>query len=67
MRTDLSTACLSLTGYCYERVSLNIKSPEMDGAKMFLTTVLKRFRLGNWNFVTFNIGLWNIMKLFLVP
>ena len=28
--------------------------------EMFLTTVLKRFGVGSWNFVTFNINLWRI-------
>ena len=30
--------------------------------KMFLTTVPKRLRRGNWNLVTFNINLWSIKK-----
>ena len=34
---------------------------------MLLTTVLKRFRVGSRNFGTFNINLWSIKKLFLVP
>ena len=37
-------------------------------AKMFLTTVLKRFEVGSWNFVTFNITLCSIKKyIFLFP
>ena len=36
--------------------------------KIFLTTVLKRFGKGRWNFVTFNINLWSVEKCyFLFP
>ena len=34
----------------------------MMALKMFLTTVLKRLEVGNWNVVAFNINLWSIKK-----
>ena len=34
----------------------------MTHRKMFWITVLKRFGVGSWNFVTFNIYLWSIYK-----
>ena len=39
----------------------------MMAPKMFLTIVLKSSGEGSWNLVTFNINLWNIKKIFLVP